>query len=449
MSETAIRPPSDSETVSASAAASELAKLVAEVSAERSKPGWATFNLELNDDQVELRDWVHDFAENVVRPAAHEWDEREETPWPIIQEAAKVGLYGLDSTINFFIDPSGLLMPIVSEELFWGDAGIGMSLFGTQLAGSAIFANASQDQIVEWMPRCYGTTSDPQVAAFCSSEPDAGSDVSSMRTRARYDEATGDWVISGQKAWATNGGIADVHVVVCAVDPALGAKGQAAFVVPKSEVTGLSMGKKLKKHGLRASHTAEVYLDEVRVPARFLLGGKEKLDERLTRAREGSKAGRNASMSTFELSRHVVGAQAIGIARAAYEYALDYAKERKQFGRPIIDNQGVAFKLADMKVEIDAARLLVWRAGWMSAGTMRGKPIRYENGEGSMAKLKAGEVAVKVTEDAIQILGGNGYTREFPVERMHRDAKIYTIFEGTSEIQRLVISRAISGMRIR
>jgi alkylation response protein AidB-like acyl-CoA dehydrogenase len=449
VSETAIRPPSDAETVSGPAAASDLAQLVADVSAERSKPGWGTFNLDLNDDQIELRDWVHDFAENVVRPAAHEWDEREETPWPIIQEAANVGLYGLESTVNFFIDPTGLLMPIVSEELFWGDAGIGMALFGTQLASSAIFANATQEQIVEWLPRCYGTTSEPQVAAFCSSEPDAGSDVSSMRTRARYDEATDEWVINGQKAWATNGGIADVHVIVCAVDPGLGAKGQAAFLVPKSEVTGLSMGAKLKKHGLRASHTAEVYLDDVRIPGRFLLGGKDKLDERMAKAREGAKAGRNASMSTFELSRHVVGAQAIGIARAAYEYALDYAKERKQFGRPIIDNQGVAFKLADMKVEIDAARLLVWRAGWMSAGLMRGKPIRYENGEGSMAKLKAGEVAVKVTEDAIQILGGNGYTREFPVERMHRDAKIYTIFEGTSEIQRLVISRAISGMRIR
>jgi alkylation response protein AidB-like acyl-CoA dehydrogenase len=446
VSETAIRPPSDAE--SAPAADSDLVKLVTDVSTERSKPGWGLFGMELNDDQLELRDWVHDFAENVVRPAAHEWDEREETPWPIIKEAAKVGLYGLESTVNFFVDPTGLLLPLVSEELFWGDAGIGMSLFGTQLASSAIFANGDQDQIVEWMPRCYGTADDPKVAAFCSSEPDAGSDVSSMRTRARYDEATDEWVISGQKAWATNGGIADVHVVVAAVDPELAARGQAAFVVPASEVTGLSMGKKLKKHGLRASHTAEVYLDEVRVPGRHLLGGKEKLDERLARAREGT-SGRNASMSTFELSRHVVGAQAVGIARAAYEYALDYAKERKQFGRPIIDNQGVAFKLADMKVEIDAARLLVWRAGWMSAGALRGKPIKYENGEGSMAKLKAGEVAVKVTEDAIQILGGNGYTREFPVERMHRDAKIYTIFEGTSEIQRLVISRAISGMRIR
>jgi alkylation response protein AidB-like acyl-CoA dehydrogenase len=154
-------------------------------------------------------------------------------------------------------------------------------------------------------------------------------------------------------------------------------------------------------------------------------------------------------MATFEMTRHIVGAQAIGIARAAYEVALDYAKTREQFGRPIIDNQGIAFKLADMAMEIDAARLLVWRAANMSAALMRGETPDYRHGEGSMAKLKAGEVAVKVTEEAIQILGGNGYTREYPVERMHRDAKIYTIFEGTSEIQRLVIARAISGMRIR
>jgi alkylation response protein AidB-like acyl-CoA dehydrogenase len=435
----------------------QLAKLVAEVSTERSVPGWATFNLELNDDQREIRDWVHDFAANVVRPAAHEWDEREETPWPIIQEAARAGLYGLDSTVGLYIDPSGLLLPLASEELFWGDAGIGMALFGTHLAVSAIFANGTQEQLAQWLPRCFGSTAEPEVAAFCSSEPEAGSDVSAMRTRARHDAATGDWVISGQKAWATNGGIADVHVVVASVDPSLGAKGQAAFVVPRSEVTGLSQGKKLKKHGLRASHTAEVFLDDVRLPGSALLGGMEKLDARLARARsgggsDGSSAGgsgQNASMSTFELTRHVVGAQALGIGRAAYEVALDYARTRKQFGRAIIENQAISFKLADMKLELDAARLLVWRAGWMSAGAMRGAPIAYQNGEGSMAKLKAAEVAVKVTEEAIQILGGNGYSREYPVERMHRDAKIYTIFEGTSEIQRLVIARAISGLRLK
>jgi alkylation response protein AidB-like acyl-CoA dehydrogenase len=427
----------------------DLAAAVGEIATERSAPGWATFNLELNEDQQQIQSWVHEFAENVIRPVAHEWDEREETPWPIIKEAAQAGLYGLESMVNFFIDPSGLLLPIVSEELFWGDAGIGMALSGTQLASSAIFANGTQDQLAEWLPRCYGTVDEPQVAAFCSSEPDAGSDVSSMRTRAVYDEATDEWVLNGQKAWATNGGIADVHVIVASIDPELRARGQAAFVVPKSEVQGITQGKKLKKHGLHASHTAEVFLDDVRIPGRFLLGDKAKMDARMAKAREGTSKVRNASMSTFELSRHIVGAQAIGIARAAYEYALAYAKDRKQFGRPIIDNQGVAFKLADMKMEIDAARLLVWRAGWMSAGAMRGKPIQYQNGEGSMAKLKAGEVAVKVTEEAIQILGGNGYTREYPVERWHRDAKIYTIFEGTSEIQRLVISRAISGLRIR
>lgn len=450
MSDTSIKPPEQLVPASPELAASDLAKLVAEVSAERSKPGWASFNLELNDDQREIQSWVHEFAANVVRPAAHEWDEREQTPWPIIQEAAEAGLYGLESTVNFYIDPSGLLLPLVSEELFWGDAGIGMALFGTHLAVSAIFANGTQEQVAQWLPRCFGSVAEPKVAAFCSSEPDAGSDVSSMRTRATYDQATDEWVLNGQKAWATNGGIADVHVVVATVDPSLGTKGQAAFLVPQSEVTGLAQGKKLLKHGLRASHTAEVFLDDVRIPGSFVLGGREKLEARLAKARDGTAdAGKNASMSTFELSRHVVGAQALGIGRAAYEYALEYAKTREQFGRPIIDNQGIAFKLADMKVELDAARLLVWRAGWMSAGLMRGKPVAYENGEGSMAKLKAGEVAVKVTEEAIQILGGNGYTREYPVERMHRDAKIYTIFEGTSEIQRLVIARAISGMRIR
>ncbi|WP_238335055.1 acyl-CoA dehydrogenase family protein [Kribbella amoyensis] len=426
----------------------DVMALAGELGAERSKPGWSTFSLALNEDQVEIRDWAHSFAADVIRPAAAEWDEREETPWPVIQEAAKIGLYGLDSNVNLFVDPSGLLMPLVHEELFWGDAGIGMSLVGTGLASSAIFSNGTPEQWSQWLPRCYGTPDDVRVAAFCSSEPGAGSDVSAIRTRATYDEKSDEWVLNGQKAWATNGGIADIHVVVATVDPSLGTKGQAAFVVPRSEVHGLEQGTKLRKHGLRASHTADVFFDNVRIPAANVLGGKEKLDARLAKAREGTTS-RNASMATFEMTRHIVGAQAVGIARAAYEFALEYAKGREQFGRPIIDNQGIAFKLADMAMEIEAARLLVWRAANMSAALMRGETPDYRNGEGSMAKLKAGEVAVKVTEEAIQILGGNGYTREYPVERMHRDAKIYTIFEGTSEIQRLVIARAISGMRIR
>jgi len=398
--------------------------------------------LELSEDQRDIRDWVHGFADQVVRPAAAEWDEREETPWPIIQEAAKIGLYGFEATAQFWADPSGLTLPIVNEALFWGDAGIGMSIMGTMLAVAGIYAAGTPEQLGEWVPQCYGTPDDPRVGAFCVSEPDAGSDVSSLRTRARYDEATDEWVLNGQKAWCTNGGIANVHVVVASVDPELRARGQAAFVVPP-ETKGLEMGTKLKKHGIRASHTADVFLDDVRLPGSCLLGGKDKLDERLARTREGTKAKKQAAMRTFELSRPTVGAQALGIARAAYEYALEYARQRVQFGRPIIENQAIAFTLADMKMEIDAARLLIWRAAWMGR---TGQP--FTAAEGSMSKLKAGEVAVWVTERAIQILGGNGYTREYPVERMHRDAKIYTIFEGTSEIQRLVIARAISGVQI-
>ncbi|HEX8105030.1 MAG TPA: acyl-CoA dehydrogenase family protein [Solirubrobacteraceae bacterium] len=405
-------------------------------------PSDVPFSMELTQDQRDIKDWVHGFAADVMRPAASEWDEREETPWPIIQEAAKIGLYSLEGIAQFWADDTGLSFPIVNEELFWGDAGLGMAIMGTTLAVAGIFSSGTPEQMGEWVPQCFGSPEDPKVGAFCVSEPNAGSDVSSLRTRAKYDEASDTWTLNGQKAWATNGGIANVHVVVASVDKDLGSRGQAAFVIPPG-TPGLEMGTKVKKHGLRASHTADVFLDDVKVPGSCLLGGKEKLDERLARAREGTSARKQAAMSTFEVSRPTVGAQALGIARAAYEYALDYAKEREQFGKKIIENQAIAFTLADMKMEIDAARLLVWRAAWMGR---TGKP--FLNAEGSMSKLKAGEVAVWATERAIQILGGNGYAREFPVERWHRDSKIYTIFEGTSEIQRLVVARAISGMKI-
>lgn len=410
------------------------------------------FTLELDDDQVTVRDWLHGFAAEVIRPAAAEWDEREETPWPVIQEAARLGIYSLDFYAQQYADPSGLGIPIAMEELFWGDAGIGLSLVGTTLAAVSVLANGTDEQIGTWVPQMFGTPDDVKVAAFCSSEPDAGSDVSAMRTRAVYDEAKDEWVIDGTKTWATNGGIAGVHVVVATVDPALGARGQASLVIPPN-TPGLSQGQKFRKHGIRASHTAEVVLDGVRVPGHCLLGGREKLEERLARARERAAAesrgdagqrGRNAAMATFEASRPAVGAQAVGIARAAYEVALDYARTRVQFGRPIIDNQGIAFTLADMRTRIDAARLLVWRASWMAANN---RP--FTAAEGSMSKLYAGETAKWVTAQAMQILGGNGFTREYPVERMHRDAAIYTIFEGTSEIQRLVIARTLSGLPIR
>jgi hypothetical protein len=405
----------------------------------------AEFSLDLSDEQREIRDWVHTFAEEVVRPAAAEWDEREETPWPVIQEAAKIGLYSLDFFSQQWLEPTGLGIPITMEELFWGDAGIALAIVGSTLAAVAVVANGTPEQLGEWVPQMFGDENDVKLGAFCSSEPDAGSDVGAMKTRAVYDEAKDEWVLNGTKTWATNGGIADVHVIVASVDPALATRGQASFVVPPN-TPGLSQGQKFKKHGIRASHTAEVVLDNVRLPGACLLGGKEKLDARIARAREGNGSSRskgNASMATFEASRPSVGAQAVGIARAAYEVALDYSKQRVQFGRPIVANQGIAFKLADMKTSIDAARLLVWRAAWMARNSKE-----FTAAEGSQCKLYAGETAVRVTEEAMQILGGNGYTREYPVERMARDAKIYTIFEGTSEIQRLVISRAISGIYI-
>jgi acyl-CoA dehydrogenase len=403
----------------------------------------SAFSLELPEDIQQVKEWVHEFAKDVIRPAGEEWDEREETPWPILQEAAKIGLYSLDFFAQQWFEPSGLGIPVAFEEIFWGDAGIGLSLVGSGLAAVSVAATGTPEQTGEWVPQMFGTADDVKLGAFCASEPDAGSDVSAIRTRAEYDEAKDEWVLNGTKTWATNGGIANVHVVVASVDSALGSRGQANFIVPPG-TPGLSQGQKFKKHGIRASHTAEVILDGVRVPGACLVGGKEKLDERLARVREGQRAAGQAAMRTFEASRPVVGAMAVGIARAAYEYALDYAREREQFGRKIGDFQAVAFKLADMKMSVDAARLLVWRAAWMARN---GKD--FGSAEGSMAKLHAGETAVKVTEDAIQILGGNGYTRDYPVERWHRDSKIFTIFEGTSEIQRLVIGRTITGLPVR
>ena len=358
----------------------------------------AEFSLALNDDQLQIKNWIHEFAVDVIRPVAHEWDEREEFPWPVVKEAAKIGLYGIDFIMNAMADPTGLTMVVAIEEIFWGDAGIGMAIMGSGLAAAGIAGNGTPEQMIEW-------------------------------------------VLNGTKAWITNGGIANVHVVVAAVDPELKGRGQASFVVPPN-TKGLSQGQKYMKHGIRASHTAEVVLEDVRIPGRCLLGGKEKLDAKLARYREGTSSGKQPAMATFEATRPAVGAQALGVARAAYEYALDYAKERKAFGKPIIMHQAIAFKLANMITQIDAARLLIWRASWLA------KNGGYKNAEGSQSKYFASEMSVKVTEDAIQILGGYGYTREYPVERWHRDAKIHTIFEGTSEIQQLVIARAISGLRV-
>jgi len=402
-----------------------------------------SFSLELTEDLREAQAWCREFARDVIRPAAEEWDEREETPWPIIQEAAKIGLYSLDFFATQSLEETGLGIPVTFEELYWGDAGIALAITGTGLAAASLAATGTPEQIAEWAPQMFGTADDVKLGAFCASEPGAGSDVGSIRCRAVYDEAKDEWVLNGTKTWVTNGGIANVHIVVASVYPELGSRGQASFIIPPN-TPGFSQGQKFKKHGIRASHTAEVILDNVRIPGSLIVGGKEKFDARIARVREGKRAAGQVAMKTFETTRPTVGAMALGVARAAYDYALEYSREREQFGQKIGNFQAIAFKLADMKTRIDASRLLIWRASWMAR-----QGIPFENAEGSMAKLYASETAVKVTEEAIQILGGNGYTREYPVERMHRDSKIFTIFEGTSEIQRLVIGRSVTGLPVR
>jgi acyl-CoA dehydrogenase len=412
-----------------------------------------SLNFDLTDEQVALRDKAHAFAQQVIRPVAAEYDRAQELPWPVLEEAARQGLYQWELYAQLSMDPTGLSLPILMEELFWGCAGIGLTIVLPALALAAIRQAATDEQLVQWAPQCFGTPDDIKLAALAVTEPSGGSDVRSIQTSARQDGS--DWVIDGQKVFIGNGGIADVHVVVATVDPDAGHRGQGVFIVPKG-TPGLSMLRKLDKLGCRASHTGEIVLESCRVPADQLLGGLDRLQERIARGREAEQGRKpvapaeeggaaaavqrrsSAALGAFERTRPMVAAQAIGIARAALEFARDYAAGREAFGQPIIENQGVAFPLADLAADIDAARLLTWRAAWMAA---QRRP--FEHAEGSMSKLKASEVAVRACEQAVQTMGGWGYIKDFPVEKWYRDAKLYTIFEGTSEIQRLVIGRAL------
>ena len=393
-----------------------------------------SLDLTLTPAQLDLVERTHRFAAEVVRPAAPRHDADQEFPWEVLEAAAREGFYNPLFYRDLIGDPTGLSLPVFMEELFWGCAGIGLSIVMPALALSAMGQAATPEQLLRWAPECFGEPGALKLAALCVSEPQGGSDVRNLQTRARRD---GDeWVIDGHKIWIGNGGIADVHVVNATVDPELGHRGQALFIVPKG-TPGLELVRKLDKLGCRASHTAELKFHGCRVPADHLLGGGDKLERRLADAR-GENPSASSTLGAFEQTRPMVAAQALGIARAALEYAVDYATKREAFGGPIIDKQGVSFALADLAADLDAARLLTWRASWMAA-----RRIHYVNGEGSMSKLKASEVAVRATEQAIQVCGGWGYVKDHPVEKWYRDAKLYTIFEGTSEIQRMVIGRAL------
>jgi acyl-CoA dehydrogenase len=384
----------------------------------------------------DLIERTHRFAEEVVRPVAARYDREQEFPWEVLEAAAKEGFYNPLFYRDLIGDPAGISLPLFMEELFWGCAGIGLAVVMPGLALSAIAQAATPEQLLRWAPECFGEPGDLKLAALCISEPQGGSDVRNLQTQARRD---GDgWVIDGHKMWIGNGGIANVHVVNATVDPELGHRGQALFIVPGG-TPGLELVRKLDKLGCRASHTAELEFDGVRIPGDHLLGGDAKLEAALEAARDTTSEDRgSATLGAFEQTRPMVAAQALGIARAALEFAVEYATKREAFGGPIIDKQGVSFPLADLAADLDAARLLTWRASWMAANR-----VAFQHGEGSMSKLRASEVAQRATEQAIQVCGGWGYISDLPVEKWYRDAKLYTIFEGTSEIQRMVIGRAL------
>ncbi|HYZ29981.1 MAG TPA: acyl-CoA dehydrogenase family protein [Thermoleophilaceae bacterium] len=388
----------------------------------------------LSDEQVEFQRQVRTFARDVMRPVAHEYDRTQETPWDVLEAASQQDLYGINYIQRMASDPGGLLGVIYAEETHWGCAGIALSMSASSLAAAGIASSGTPEQMARWIPECFGTKDQVKLGAYCVTEAGAGSDVKALRTTAKRDGD--DWIINGTKIFISNGGIADVNVVVATVDPTLGHRGQASFVVPKG-TPGLSAGKKEDKLGIRASRTGEVVFEDCRIPMDYLLGGPDKLEAKLERARSGKSTGRaSGALATFEMTRPLVGASAVGIARAAYEWTLDWLETQTIGETPALEVQGVQQVIADVATEIDAARLLCWRAAWMARN---GVPLT--GGQGSMSKLKGGDVAMWATTRLMDLVGDYAMSTECPLEKYFRDAKIYQIFEGTAQVQRLVVSR--------
>ena len=391
-------------------------------------------NFRLSDEQQEWQAYCRKFAREVMRPVAAKHDREQSTPWDVMKEARKWKLSGMEYLQEMAKDEDGLYNVIYAEELHWGCAGIALAISASGLAAAGIASSGTPEQIAQWVPECYGTGDEIKLGAYAVTEAGAGSDVKSLRTTAKLD---GDeWVLNGSKVFISNGGIADVNVVVATVDPDLGHRGQASFIVP-GKTPGMSMGKKEDKIGIRASHTGELVFDDCRIPVDYLLGGMDKLNKKLERARSGESTGRaSGALATFEVTRPLVGASALGIAQAAYEWTLEYLEDKVEEGVPLMEQQRIQQTLADVATEIEAARLLVWRAAWMGRN---GVPMTA--GQGSMSKLKAGDVTMWATTTLMDLVGPYAQSTECPLEKWFRDAKIYQIFEGTAQVQRLVVSR--------
>lgn len=377
-------------------------------------------NFLLSEEHEMIRKMVRDFAKNEVEPTAAERDEEERFDMEIFNKMAALGLTGIPFPEEYGgIGSDYLAYCIAVEELSRVCASTGVTLSAhTSLASWPIYKYGTEEQKQKYLvPLAQGT----KIGGYGLTEPGSGSDAGAMRTTARLD---GDhYVLNGSKIFITNGGIADIYVVFALTDPSSKHKGTSAFII-ESDFPGFSVGKKEKKLGIRSSPTTEIIFEECRVPKENMLGAEG----------EGFKV----AMTTLDGGRNGIAAQAVGIAQGALDAAIAYAKERVQFGKPISAQQGVSFKLADMATSIEASRLLTYQAAWReSEGLSYGK-------ESAMSKLLAGDTAMKVTTEAVQIFGGYGYTKDYPVERYMRDAKITQIYEGTQEIQRLVISRMIT-----
>jgi len=374
----------------------------------------------LNEQQLELKELTHQFAVKEMRPVAGEYDEKNEFPVEVMKKAFEVGF--LTSGIPVEYGGTGfstLDNVVVCEELGWACAGMYTSMMANTLATTPIVLFGTEEQKKEHLTPL---TREMSFACFALTEREAGSDNSMIRTTAVKN---GDhYIINGSKTFITNAGIAKLGVIFASTDPSRGARGLSAFIVPM-DTPGVSVGKHENKMGHRASNTAEIFFDDVKIPVKNLL------------KREGF--GFIIAMKTLDFARPAVGAGAVGLARAAYEEALKYAQNRVQFGKPIASFQYNAFKLAEMITEIEGARLLVYRSAWMLDNNMKASK------ESAMAKVVATDVAMKVSTEAVQMMGGYGYMKEYPVEKMMRDAKLFQIYEGTNEIQKHVISLEILG----
>lgn len=377
-----------------------------------------SFDFTYNEDQIAMQKMVRKFVENEIVPVRAQYDESEEFPMEVVKKMQDLGLnclVGPEKYNGTYFD--SMTICLIAEELCRGCAGIALSVLANNLAAEPVLIAGNEEQQDWWFTRA---CQEGKIQAFCLTEPGAGSDVSGIATTAKKD---GDYyILNGSKCFITNGGYAEQFTVCASLDRSKKHKAMAFFIVDR-ELEGIFIGKKEKKMGIRCSNTVEVIFDNVRVHKKWLLG------------KEGD--GFKIAMKTLDASRPMVGALALGVAQGAYEYARDYAKQRVQFGTPIAAFQAVQFMLADMAMKIEAARLLVQKGCWLLDQGMPSSQVS------SFAKCFAADICMEVTTDAVQILGGYGYTREYPVEKMMRDAKIMQIFEGTAQVQRLVIANNI------